>query len=452
VPCRPNEGTGFPLPFQLSAFQLFSFCSKPLPTLKNSTLSTRTWCVFTAAAFVFAANFASAATERFWSGGGGSDNISDSGNWYNGTPNVNDPLTFNNTPSGNRTFTYFNYGDYYQFGAINIYNAAGAGEFYGNALKFTDYIKNNDNSNQWKVYNGNVSAAVSTGSSVYVIADGGGFYFKLDNATAGGGNGDTGHFYLDTLTLDVQGTGPTTFQCIIANGNGTGNLYDENSNTVTLSGSTANAYTGTTTVAAGAGTLLLNKTAGVAAISGSSLTVNGGTVKWGANNQISDSTTVTLNGGTLNTAGLSEGTHAAAGVGALTLQANSFIDLGSGASILHFADSSGIAWTSGKILQIDNWSGLTAGSGTDQLLFGTTSGGLTGSQIAEIQFLNPAGFTAGTYGAAILSSGEVVPIPEPGTWAVGILAAIGLLGASRRRLAPLSRRRTAKAENLTLKT
>jgi hypothetical protein len=72
--------------------------------------------------------------------------------------------------------------------------------------------------------------------------------------------------------------------------------------------------------------------------------------------------------------------------------------------------------------------------GTDQLIFGTTSSGLTASQIAEIQFLNPGGFSAGTYGAMILANGEIVPVPEPSTWVAGGLAFASLLYSQRRRL------------------
>jgi hypothetical protein len=134
---------------------------------------------------------------------------------------------------------------------------------------------------------------------------------------------------------------------------------------------------------------------------------------------------MTLNGGTFKTGGLSEGAtgHGGVGVGALTLQANSFIDLGSGStSILHFAASDAASWTAGLKLQIDNWSGSVTGGGTEEILFGTTSGGLTASQIAEIIFHNPDGLAAGDYTAMILSTGELVPVPEPATWIAGALA------------------------------
>jgi len=238
--------------------------------------------------------------------------------------------------------------------------------------------------------------------------------------------------------INVGATSPTGFGTIY-NSTGNGNVVMSGSGT--LSFTDKNTYSGTTTINSGT----LNATAGSALGSTSSITVNsGGTLlhsgSSGVTDRINDAATMTLNGGTFNTGGLSEGTTGSAGVGALTLQNNSIIDLGSGASILHFAASNAATWTASKILEIDNWSGNPGiGGGTDQLLFGTTSSGLTAGQIAEIQFLNPSGFSAGTYGAAILANGEIVPIPESSTWVAGALAFIGLFATQRRRLARIMR-------------
>ena len=54
--------------------------------------------------------------------------------------------------------------------------------------------------------------------------------------------------------------------------------------------------------------------------------------------------------------------------------------------------------------------------------------------------MNPAGHAAGTYAATILSTGEVVPVPEPATgYAVGVLALAGVF-SERRRLRQLLER------------
>lgn len=166
-----------------------------------------------------------------------------------------------------------------------------------------------------------------------------------------------------------------------------------------FSGTNANTYTGQTIV--DAGVLALNKTAGVDAIAGSSIKVNsGGTLRLDNDNQIKNSTSLILNGGTFltgATAGHSETLNT------LTLSSSSTIDLGTGSHQVTFANSSAIAWTGSLI--ISNWTGVAASSGTQgQIFFGV--GGLTSAQLAQVQFV---GYGPG---AMLLASGELVPIPE----------------------------------------
>ncbi len=78
---------------------------------------------------------------------------------------------------------------------------------------------------------------------------------------------------------------------------GAANLDKTTAGSVYLGGSSANTYTGTTTVTAGA--LNLQKSPSVVAIPGN-LTVNGGTVHWDSSEQVADGSTVTLNAGTLD--------------------------------------------------------------------------------------------------------------------------------------------------------
>ena len=120
--------------------------------------------------------------------------------------------------------------------------------------------------------------------------------------------------------------------------------------------------------------------------------------------------------------------------------ANSVIDLTS-TSLLHFANSSANGWTG--TLSVLNWSGiLTTGGGEEQLLFGNSAvvPGISLGQLGMIQFVNPAGLAPGTYAAAFATdASEIVPngsvpVPEPGTWAAGILAVAALGFSQRKRL------------------
>jgi hypothetical protein len=88
---------------------------------------------------------------------------------------------------------------------------------------------------------------------------------------------------------------------------------------------------------------------------------------------------------------------------------NSTLYMPSGASVVHFADSSSMTWSNDSVLIIANWSGSLFGGGAQQIIFGNSSTALTAAQLPQIQFQNPASLAAGTYPARILSSGEIVP-------------------------------------------
>src|SRR5205807_5274247 len=129
-------------------------------------------------------------------------------------------------------------------------------------------------------------------------------------------------------------------------------LVKSGAGTLVLTG--VNTFSGTTTI--NAGTLMAANTSGSALGSTSSITLNsGGTLLLGASNQINDSATMTLAGGTFSTGSYSEGTASAVGIGALTLTASgSHIDFGTGTvGVLSFASLS----TNSNTLIIDNWTG-----------------------------------------------------------------------------------------------
>ncbi len=109
--------------------------------------------------------------------------------------------------------------------------------------------------------------------------------------------------------------------------------------------------------------------------------------------------------------------------GALTLTGNSIIDFGAGASILSFADSTGL-WGNFR-LDLWNWTGTTdTGGGADQLRF--AGNGINASQLGNLHFYSNAGVTGISFTGSFLSNGfvgslgEVVPVPESSSVFIGL--------------------------------
>jgi autotransporter-associated beta strand protein len=241
------------------------------------------------------------------------------------------------------------------------------------------------------------------------------------------GQGDT-----NSATLDLNGFDQTVVSLTLNSG-ATGNKTITSTGTIratlTVNNSSASTWgNATSTTNLLAGNLGLTKTGSATlTLSGTgtntytgATTITAGTLSLGTANRIPATSQVILGGGTLATNGLNDS------AGALTVTANSIVDLGNGASVLQFANSSGETWTGG--LTINNWSGdPSAGGGTDQVFVGNSAFTLTSAQLSQITF---TGF--GT-GAKLLSNGEVVPVPEPTTAAVVGLGVCGLLLRRRRR-------------------
>ena len=281
----------------------------------------------------------------------------------------------------------------------------------------------------------NLRIAQTAGGTLAITA------LHTDGATAATGTDIKGQ------TLSFTGAGKTNVSGDIYSSNGTGAVVNSGTGTLTLSGTAT--HTGATSVtgggklvvdSAGTTTPRLTASSGITVAGAASVLQLANSSGTASLDRIGNAVPLTLAGGTLNTAGLSEhggtasGPGVTAGLGALSLSASSIIDLGSGASILAFANSSAATWAAGTTLSIYNWSGFTTpGGGIDEVFFGTSAAGLTSGQVAQIRFYSDAGTTLiGGTTNMILSDGEVVPVPEPATWLAGFLA-IAALGYAKRR-------------------
>lgn len=233
----------------------------------------------------------------------------------------------------------------------------------------------------------------------------------------------SGTLTLNTPTILAATTAGSTFNLgstsTIA---GTGNVTVLGSGTVGILGTASNSgnYTvgdGTTNpnlvLNGGSGGLLPSSVI----TKGSTLTVNsGGTVTLGNTNQLAAGANVTLSGGTMNTGGnaLSTGT-----LGVLTLTPGSVSTLNQGTNGTGGATFTSFSPTSSPgTLNITNWkyatnSTATAPNGTGPIVFNQQ---LTAAQLAAM--------TINGLPVYQLNSGQIVPIPEPGTVAVGVFATV----------------------------
>lgn len=232
-----------------------------------------------------------------------------------------------------------------------------------------------------------------------------------------------------TLTLTGSNTGPNTISGNISDGTAAAGVSLSKTSTGTWKLTGNNTYTGTTTISGG--TLIAAGSSTNQALGGtSSVTINsGGTLMLGASNQIKNTAGVTLNGGTLNLNGFSEGSAGSNGVGALTLQATSTIDFGaSSGSVSSVIQFGGITQSvDGSILQIVNWT--AAGANADHLYFSGSSSTFTGQFTqAEVSFNGISGYQVTDFGTYF----EVSGVPEPSTWAAAALS-LAFVGYTQRR-------------------
>ncbi len=149
-------------------------------------------------------------------------------------------------------------------------------------------------------------------------------------------------------------------------------------------------------VKTGAGTLTLS---GANTFTGD-LQVNQGTVALGANNALSNSATLVLNGGTFATH--SAGSGYSDTIGGVSLLSSSAIDYGSLGGLLTFTNGSRTAGT----LTIYGWAGDLSGGGASQLILSNFPTGFGGTD-PNLDNITFDGYGAG---AIRLVSGEIVPV------------------------------------------
>ncbi|MGJ3244036.1 MAG: autotransporter-associated beta strand repeat-containing protein [Opitutales bacterium] len=155
-------------------------------------------------------------------------------------------------------------------------------------------------------------------------------------------------------------------------------------------------------------------------VDGGNLTLNGGTLLLDSTTAANNALTapdVTLAGGRLQLGAGADGANL--NLGTLTLTADGIVDFGAADAILNFEDLA----LNGNTLHVYNWDGIWKdGGGDDQLIFGTDLTSILPTD--QILFYRGAGGTPIPRGIAIqVPGGEVVPVPEPSTYAVG-----GLIG------------------------
>ena len=204
---------------------------------------------------------------------------------------------------------------------------------------------------------------------------------------------------------------------------GSGGVTKNGSGALVLSGSNSNS--GATTV--NAGTLQANHASALG--SNNTIAVNGGSLLVTANNALSGKN-ITFNSTSTTLAGLAFSGNYNGSIGTLTLSSNSIIDLGDGNSVVaHFA---AIAGLDNFILKIYNWSGTTLWGGsnrdnTDQIY---VTADLNDTELSRISFYSDFGNSFLGNGYQLSGSGfynhQIIPVPEPETWATAVLLLSGL--------------------------
>ncbi len=245
------------------------------------------------------------------------------------------------------------------------------------------------------------------------------------------------------LCTHVYGSGGLTISSSIADNSSAKGLTKSGSGTLTLSGTSANTYTGTTTV--NAGTLVLDKSDNVNALAGDLVIGDGrgiDTVRLDSNEQILDSASVSLVGGksgnSANVARLEMNGASALGDPA---GKESFATLNvSGSSVLDFSDGTVCSPSylyvdvlnvlSGALLTIEDWI-----EATDYFLVKKTSldSSTEQAQLARVVFDGYGGSASWKdYDSDYYQIVPYSPVPEPSSFGLLTFGSLTAFAAFRR--------------------
>ncbi len=291
-----------------------------------------------------------------------------------------------------------------------------------NSLKLGSGIDINGGGNSLTLNSGGL---LSTGTTASTIS----------NGTLLGASGTS------ELITHVYNTGGLDISAIIADNSGTLSLTKAGNGTLTLSGSSANTFTGVTRV--NDGTLVLAKSDGTTALNGNIFVGDGrGTdiLQLGANEQIANTANVTLYGSHYGSGETILRTDGSGTNGITETFATLTVD---GRAVIDFADGNvcnpnflfldALAITADSDLYIRNWIDFT-----DYLLVKITETPNLDLILGQIHF---EGYGPGSYWQDYDSSYvRITPVPEPSTYGALLFAALlGFFGWRRwRRTRPLA--------------
>ncbi len=331
-------------------------------------------------------------------------------------------------------------------GASQTFSAVGAGLLFGGNVNLGSFQLTLSSSGANNITLGNAvsgpGSLIKTGTGSLILSGANSFSagtilsagtLTLAGDTAGG----SGSIALNGGTLQSSGTRTVANNVVLGGGaiGGTDNLtlagVVSGSSALTKNGSgtlrlgSANSASGS--VAINAGTLALGANGALGSVS--SVTIASGaalTLDSGGGNLVNNSAGITFSGGTLNANNRSET------FGTLNLTGSSFLNLLDDATDADLTFASFGSLIGGSILTVNGWNGGSflspSPGGTGDRLF---IGGLLSQQQLDAIFFAGGPTVSGR--AYQLPSGEIIPVPEPSTWALlGVsLAAIPFMRRKR---------------------